>query len=140
MARKINYEWVKQQFADAKVRIGVGNAVLELLKTWDGIDMSPDQSKQALDIFSKVGLGHSLVPDSGGEVWVDAQRGQINVGDVVRVRHDAFSESTGYIHNGRRGIVAAIRSGDIIFKSTDELEPNLDGTHYRPETLQKRTQ
>jgi hypothetical protein len=83
-------------------------------------------------------LGHSLVTINTEEVWVDAQRGQLNVSDTVRVRHDAFSDSTGHIHNGRRGIVAAIRSGDIIFKSTDEKDPFLDGVHYRPEVLQKR--
>jgi hypothetical protein len=138
MVRKINYEWVKQQFADAKVRVGTGKAVLALLKTWEEIDVTEEQSKQILDIFSQVGLGHSLVVINTEEVWVDSQRGQLNVGDIVRVRHDAFSDSTGQIHNGRRGIVAAIRSGDIIFKSTDEKDPFLDGVHYRPESLQKR--
>ena len=138
MVRKINYEWVKQQFADAKVRVGTGKAVLTLLKTWEEIDVSEEQSKQILDIFSQIGLGHSLVTINTEEVWVDSQRGQVNVGDIVRVRHDAFSDSTGQIHNGRRGIVAAVRSGDIIFKSTDEKDPFLDGVHYRPESLQKR--
>jgi hypothetical protein len=136
--RKINYTWIKEQFAEAKVRVGTGKAVLALLKTWEEIEVPEEQGKQILDIFSQVALGHSLVTINTEEVWVDAQRGQINVGDVVRVRHDAFGESTGYIHNGRRGIVAAIRSGDIIFKSTDEKDPFLDGVHYRPETLQKR--
>lgn len=136
--RKINYTWVKEQFAEAKVRVGTGKAVLELLKAWEEIDVPEEQGKQILDIFSQVALGYSLVTINTEEVWVDAQRGQINVGDVVRVRHDAFGDSTGHIHNGRRGIVAAIRSGDIIFKSTDEKEPFLDGVHYRPETLQKR--
>lgn len=138
MARKINYEWVKQQFADAKVRVGTGKAVLVLLKAWEDIDVPEEQGKQILDIFSQVALGYSLVTINTEEAWVDAQRGQINVGDIVRVKHDAFSDSTGYIHNGRRGIVAAIRSGDIIFKSTDEKDPVLDGVHYRPEVLQKR--
>jgi hypothetical protein len=138
MVRKINYEWVKQQFADAKVRVGTGKAVLELLKAWEAIDLEPEQSKNVIEVFSKVGLGHSLVPPNPEERWVDTQRGQLTVGDVIRVRHDAFNDSTGYIHNGRQGIVVAIRSGDIIFKSTDEMEPNLDGTHYRPELLQKR--
>jgi hypothetical protein len=136
--RKINYEWVKEQFADAKIRIGTGKAVLKMLKTWEEIEMDANQSKEVLDILAKVGLGHALIEVNKEEVWVQAQRGQINVGDVVRVRHDAFNDSTGHMHNGRRGIVTAIRSGDVIFKSTDEKEPKLDGSHYSPDKLEKR--
>jgi hypothetical protein len=136
--RKINYEWVKEQFADAKIRIGTGKAVLKMLKTWEEIEMDPNQSKEVLDILSKVGLGHALIEVNKDEVWVPTQRGQIGVGDIVRVAHDAFSDSTGHIHNGRRGVVVAIRSGDVIFKSTDEKDPVLDGVHYSPEKLEKR--
>lgn len=136
--RKINYEWVKEQFADARVRVGIGKAVLKMLKTWEEIDMGPEQSKEALDILAKVGLGHALVEVNKDEVWVPAKRGQITVGDVVRVAHNAFDTTTGHIHNGRKGIVVAIRSGDVIFKSTDMKEPLLDGTHYSPEKLEKR--
>jgi hypothetical protein len=137
--RKINYEWVKEQFADAKIRVGTGKAVLKMLKTWEEIEMDPAQSKDVLDILSKVGLGHSLIEVNKDEVWVPARRGQIVVGDVVRVAHNAFDMTeVGHLHNGRKGIVVAIRSGDIIFKSTDEKEPKLDGTHYTPEKLEKR--
>ena len=138
MTRKIDYNWVKDQFAEAKIRIGVGKAVLELLKTWEQIDMDAEKSKQVLDIFSQVGMGHSLVTINTEEVWVEARRGDIKVGDVVRIAHDAFDSTTGYLHNGRRGIIVAVRSGDIIFNSTDDREPKLEGVHYQPEKLQKR--
>lgn len=136
--RKINYEWVKEQFADAKIRIGTGKAVLKMLKTWEEIEMDAAQSKEVLDILAKVGLGHALVEVNKDEIWVPTQRGQIGVGDIVRVAHDAFSDSTGHIHNGRRGVVVAVRSGDVIFRSTDEKDPVLDGVHYSPEKLEKR--
>jgi hypothetical protein len=136
--RKINYEWVKEQFADAKIRVGTGRAVLKMLKTWEEIEIDPVQSKEVLDILAKVGLGHALVEVNKDELWVPAQRGQINVGDIVRVAQNAFSDSTGHIHNGRRGVVVAVRSGDVIFKSNDLKEPVLDGAHYSPEKLEKR--
>jgi len=136
--RKINYDWVKEQFAMSKTRIGVGKAVLKMLKTWEEIDLPPEQSKQVLDILSQVGLGHAMVPLPTEEFWVDAQRGQLVVGDIVRVRHDAFNGELGYIHNGRRGIIVAIRSGDIIFNSSDDQNPKIDGAHYDPNKLQKR--
>lgn len=136
--RKINYNWVKEQFASAKIRVGVGKAVLKMLKTWEEIDLDHNQSQQVLEILSKVGLGQSLVPISPEELWVDAMRGQLVVGDIVRVKHDAYTEELAYLHNGRRGTIVAIRSGDIIFNSTDDFEPKLENVHYKPEVLQKR--
>jgi hypothetical protein len=138
MARKINYEWVKDQFARSKTRVGVGKAVLQLLKTWETIEMDPEKSKQVLDIFSQVALGYALVPIATEEVWLDAKRGHLSVGDIVRVSHSAYDGELAYIHNGRRGVVVAIRSGDIIFNSTDDMLPKIEGAHYSPERLQKR--
>jgi hypothetical protein len=136
--RNINYEWVKSQFATAKIRVGVGKAVLELLKTWEQIDMDAEKSRQVLEIFSRVGMGHSLVTINPEEVWVEARRGDIKVGDIVRVASDAFDGTTGHLHNGRRGVIVAVRSGDIIFNSTDDQEPRIEGAHYSPEKLQKK--
>ena len=40
-------------------------------------------------------------------------------------------------HNGREGVVTAIRSGDIIVKTNDDRLPQLDGAHYSPDKLEK---
>jgi hypothetical protein len=135
---KVDIEWVKQQFIATKTKKAVGIAVLELLEAWEPIEMSPQDLRAVLDIFSKVALGHSIVETPQTELWVQAQAGQLSVGDIVRVRHDAFDGSIGANQNGRPGIVAAIRSGDIIFNSTDGITPVLDGIHYRPAQLEKR--
>jgi hypothetical protein len=137
---KVDYNWVKQQFADAKIRVGVGKAVLKMLKTWEEVDLDIEQAKQVLDILSTVGLGHALVVPKKDEIWVDARRGDLKVGDIVRVSHDAFNGSTGTLHNGRRGVIVGIRNGDIIVNSTDDTTPQIEGAHYQPEHLQKRVQ
>ena len=134
----VNYEWVKEQFTESKTRVAVGKAVIELLKVWENIELSPDQARRALEIFQDLGMGHSLVSLAKDEVWVDAKRGQLSVGDQVRVMHDAFDGELGAIHNGRRGTIVAIRSGDIIVNSIDGKRPPIDGVHYQPEKLQKR--
>jgi PHP family Zn ribbon phosphoesterase len=134
----VNYEWVKEQFAESKTRVAVGKAVLDLLKVWETIDLNPEQARRALEIFQDLGMGHSLVSLAKDEVWVDAKRGQLSVGDQVRVMHDAFDGELGAIHNGRRGTIVAIRSGDIIVNSIDGKRPSIDGVHYQPEKLQKR--
>lgn len=135
---KVDTDWVKQQFIAAKVKKSVGLAVLDMLTAWEPVEMSPEDLKSVLDIFSKVALGHSIIETPKTELWVQAQAGQLSVGDIVRVRHDAFNGVLGANQNGRPGVVAAIRSGDIIFNSTDGAIPILDGIHYRPAQLEKR--
>ncbi len=135
---EINEEWAKQQFAAAKVRVVVGKAVLELLDTWKTLELKPEHAQAAVEVFSKLALNHSLVEPPKDEVWVPAQPGFIKVGEEVRVMNNAFSDSTGQIHNGRRGIVVAIRHGDVIIRSNDNKEPFLDGTHYSPYKLERR--
>ena len=137
---KVNYNWVKEQFAKASVTVGAGNAVLDLLKTWEKSEPKDlEQAKKAVEIFSKVALGHSLVKENkADEVWEEVRPGFIKVADVVRVKNDAFVGELGVIHNGRVGKIVAIRSGDIIFKSTDDLEPALDSVHYQASKLEKR--
>jgi hypothetical protein len=93
-----------------------------------------------VEAFSKLALGKALSEPTAAadEIWVPAQPGQLTVGDEVRVLSDAFTDKTGIMHNGRRGKIAAIRYGDVIFKSTDGKEPSLDGVHYSPYKLEKR--
>ena len=135
---EVNIEWVRAQLQEAKVKVGVGNAVLKLLEQWETMKLSDNQTKDTVDLFNKLALGHSIVPEKPDELWVDAQPGAILVGDEVRVKADAYDGSTGAIHNGRRGKVVGVRYGDIIFKSMDDKTPVLDGTHYTPHLLQKR--
>jgi len=136
---KLDIEWVKQQIQAAKVRKPVGNAILALVERFEETNenLSSEDRKKVVEIFSVVGLGHAIIKSQKSETWVPLQPGRISVADVVRVKFDAFDGSAGKIHNGRRGVVVAVRYGDVIFKSTDGNEPFLDGTHYSPHALEK---
>lgn len=134
----MNREWINEQFTEAKVRVAVGKAVIKLLETWETIDLKPEQQRDALRYFETLALGHSIVMENKDEVWIDAGPGMIVVGDLVRVRHDAFDGELGAIHNGRKGRIIAIRSGDVIIDSVDGKTPELKGAHYSPFKLQKR--
>ena len=138
---EVNFDWVRQQLQEAKAKVGAGNAVLELLKVWSEQNkLSEKSAEEAIQMFSKLALGTVLVQPGvdSNEVWIPAMPGQLVVGDEVRVLADAFSDTVGVTHNGRRGRVVAIRYGDVIFKSTDGKDPVLDGTHYSPYKLEKR--
>ncbi len=136
---EVNFDWVRQQMQEAKVKIGTGNALLALLETWDAQKLTDNQVKEVIEYFSKLASGTNIYEEVVvDEVWVPAQPGQLVVGDQVRVLPNAFTDKTGVLHNGRRGVVIAIRYGDVIFKSTDGKTPVLEGVHYSPYKLEKR--
>ena len=138
---EVNYEWVAQQMQEAKVKVGSGNAVIKLLQTWEGMEtLSPGLAKEAAEVFSKLALNKPILEpkEDPNEAWAPVQPGNIKVGDDVRVLSDAFSDSTGVIHNGRRGKVIAVRYGDVIINSNDNKEPELKGVHYSPYKLEKK--
>lgn len=135
----ISDEWAKQQFEEARIKIAVGKTVLKLLEVWRTVNLTKEDEIKTLEVFSKLARGFALVEENKDEVWVKAMAGQVKVGDEVRVAFDAFShEELGVIHNGRRGMITAIRSGDIIVKSTDDRLPALDGAHFSANRLEKR--
>lgn len=136
---EVNFDWVKEQMTEAKTKRGAGDAVLELLKTWETLSFD-DQAllEEALDTFKVVAQGHSLSAPYADEIWIEAVPGQLTVADKVRVKSNAFSGKTGEAHNGRSGVIVAIRYGDIIVRMTDGKEPLLDGAHYSPFHLEKR--
>ena len=134
----VDYQWVREQLQAHKIRVGVGNTVLELLAAWEKGKHSSKQNQEVIELFTKFAQNIPLTEEAPDETWVPAQPGNIVVGDVIRVKIDAFTDETGRIHNGRRGKVVAVRYGDVIFKSTDGKTPLLDGVHYSPYTLEKR--
>jgi hypothetical protein len=135
----IDMQWVKDQLTEAKVKKPVGNAIMKLIDTWESVEITEDAAPQAVELFSKLALGHvAVVKEDKDFKWVPVTPGQIKVADEVRVRLDAFNGELGVIHNGRVGRVVAVRYGDVIIKSTDGKTPVLDGAHYPPQHLEKR--
>jgi hypothetical protein len=137
---KVNKDWVKEQFTQIKVKVGVGKAVLRMLETWEEIDLKEQDAKQALELLAKLGMNEYVVPPKKEDVWADTQPGFVKVADIVRVRPDAYLEpELASLHNGKRGVIVAIRSGDVIVKY-DEKPLGLDSMDPRhsPYKLQKK--
>jgi hypothetical protein len=138
---EVNKEWVVEQLQAARVKVGSGKAVIKLLEAWAEIpDLSPAMTEEVLRVFPLLAKGTILKQeeDENDYTWTPLQPGQIGVGDVVRVKADAFQDKLGPIHNGRRGTVVAVRYGDVIFNDTDGKKPELKGVHYSPYKLEKR--
>lgn len=137
---ELNMDWVKEQLTQNKTKKLTGDAVIELLNTWKNLKKPPktDNSKEIVDLFAKLSLGHALVKENKNENWTQVFAGAIKVSETVRVRFDAFTEdSEKHILNGRRGKVVGVRYGNIIIKSDDSKLPVLDGTHFVAENLEK---
>lgn len=138
---EINNEWVVEQLQAAKVKVGSGKAILKLLETWSDLpDLSDKMIDEILAVFAVLAKGHAIKEEENENdyTWIPLQPGQIVVGDVVRVKADAFQDKLGPLHNGRRGTVVAVRYGDVIFNATDGKNPALNGVHYSPYKLEKR--
>ena len=135
----VDYDWVRKQMDLAKVKVGVGKTVLKLLEAWEQIpEGKAETNAEALAIFSKLAQSHALMEPYKGELWVPVVPGQVKVADEVRVKHNAFTGEAGTLHNGRKGIIVALRSGDVIVRTNDDVEPLLDGVHYSPYALEKK--
>lgn len=136
---KQNWQWIYQQLTDKKATKASGDAAIELLKKLESIDLTDSQSREAVDLFSKLAVGESLVlPVEENEVWVPARAGAIKVGDEMMVMSDAYDNpDLAVLHNGRRGKVVRISYGDIILKYTDGKLPAIDGAHHAPYRLKK---
>ena len=136
---KVNKEWVAEQLTQNKTKKASGDAVMKLLDTWEKLELTAEQSEDAVKIFSKLSLGEPVfVPIKKEEVWVEARPGDIVVGDEMLVKSDAYKNSdVSFIHNGRRGKVVAIRYGNIILKYTDGKSPEINDAHHSPYSLLK---
>jgi hypothetical protein len=135
--RDLNIEMAKSQLEMAKVSVDVGTSVMKLLEFWKTLPHLASNDAQIVDVFSKLAVGIALIDNQGNEIWEPGMPGFIRVGDEVRVLANAFEGELGQLHNGRRGRVVAVRSGDIIVKTTDGREPALDGSHYSPYKVEK---
>lgn len=138
---EVNHEWIREQLEAAKVKVGSGKAILKLLETWEELPkLSPALVDEITNVFPKLVKGQPLTVEEQEDdyFWIDVQPGNIKVGEVVRVKIDAFAEKLGTIHNGRRGVVVGVRYGDVIVNDTDGKNPPLKGVHYSPYKLEKR--
>lgn len=134
------WEWVYAQLSEKKPTQVAGDAAVNLMKVWSEIKLNPQQSKETVELFSKLALGEPLViPIEEDEQWVLARPGAISVGDEMMVLPDAYDNpELAVIHNGRRGRVVRISYGNIVLKYTDGKEPYVDSSHHSPHKLLKR--
>ena len=136
---ELDLSWVKTQLADARVPAAVGKAIMALIAVWAELKFPNEKQRDmALELFSKLAKTESIHTDTEHQYAPVMVGFNVQVGNIVRVRSDAFQGAAGQMHNGRVGRVIAKRSGDIIVNSTDGKKPELSGAHYPPSALEIR--
>lgn len=134
------YLWAMRQLQEAQYPQPVITAVERLLEVWWTQNHTHQTGTLTLEAFTKLSQGQALIPENDkDETWEPVKPGSIYVRDTIRVRFDAYDdELTGRNHNGRRGVVVAIRSGDVIVNYSDGRMPEGKGVHHSPHMLEKR--
>ena len=73
------------------------------------------------------------------DTWEDVQHATLNIGDVVRVKVDAYAASgVGKTHNGRLMRVIDIKDGDVLVTSIDMKLPYIPAARHAMYRLEKK--
>lgn len=133
--------WVLQQLTEAKAKPAVARTVCLLLDVWESSNtkLSEKDEESTLEFFSKLAMHQTIIDEKEENVvWAEVSPGSVKVGDIVRVKSDAFKGAIGEMHNGRIGKIIVSRQGDIIVKITDSRLPVLDEPRYSPFHLERK--
>lgn len=135
--------WAIQQLGEAEASEQEASLVLRLLEEWWDDEFKPDLAGdvwKALGYFEQLARGKALEPPEQAQFeWLQAQPGQLVVRDWVRVKADGYDGKAGQYHNGRAGVIVAIRSGDIHVRYEDGGPvPAMGACRHSPHKLEKR--
>lgn len=134
--------WAREQLERSGLEGDYAQLVEDLLdEYWTvsiGHNFSARDAQEILNAFTSLAQGHVLVPDEPEGVWVQAKPGNLVVRDTVRVRLDAYEGAAGLAHNGRVGVITAIRYGDVYVRYTDDKTEYRGLIHHSPHSLEKR--
>lgn len=70
--------------------------------------------------------------------WEDAVNLTISVGDVLRVKNNAYTTDAGKLHNGRLVKVTDIKDGDIYVTTIDYKTPHIQSARHPAYKLEKK--
>jgi hypothetical protein len=144
-------DWARHQLREAghdqSTVAHLVRKVHEVLQPYADV-MTPEEVTEACHVLSRLVDGKSLDEREYWSKqrqeeqlwdWAPALPRTIGPGSAVRVRPDAYDRSDArYIHNGRVGVVAAIRR-DVIVTYTDQARPEPGiGQHHELNKLERQ--
>lgn len=133
-------KWLEDQLIKFEVPEKFRDPITRMVKmAWffeTNFGLDQETFKRMLETVTELAKGHNIAPENPGEVWVQAKPGVLVIRDVVRVKTDAYSGETGSMHNGKHGVITAIRYGDIHVLYDGVTGANT--VRHSPHALEKR--
>lgn len=133
--------WADDQMSRLDMPASMRNLANKLLDVYWGHTelekLSPNEAQKLLGTFATLAQEKIIVEDEPEAVWVDAKPGELVIRDRIRVKRGAYDGPTGEYHNGRYGVITAIRMGKVYVRYTDG-GPNTDLQGHNPSELEKR--
>lgn len=111
----------------------VTHAIVSVAVALDRFDLDEQQRSAVLDFISAEGRKQlDQLPDKllNGE-WEDFNYGNVNEGDYVRVKKDAYDSDEGKLHNGLVGIVVNASARRYLVHYLGE---HVGNSRYHPES------
>lgn len=140
---KTDIAWVREQLYRAGYSRGareqsIGTSVELLLRRLNEMVLLAPDRHEVVQLFTRLASGAPIAPANvtGEAVWVDLTSAgtEVEVGDVVRVRPDAFDGDLGEQHNGATGELVGVRGGDYVVNYASTLDTT--GVHLTRDVLQ----
>lgn len=145
VAPMVNRTWASEQMRLAGLTEQAQQTVDAMLDAWDASPYVGNDSLRAplLEIFTRLCQNEAIYVEEAEDEgrWEPARRGNLVVGDIVRVAKDAYTTDAAAHHNGRVARIVGIRYGEIFVRYLDGREPNPDiGIRHPPHLLEKKIQ
>lgn len=131
----LDKKWLNNQFKLDKTDPDVVRRIMALLEASEEPTHLDDKLDEVLEKFSKLARGQMIADPEPEAKWLSGAVQTPGVGQTVRVPPDKFTGQRGQALNGRVGKVVAVRYGDVIFNTTDDLE-YIEGLRLRPHELE----
>lgn len=142
-------DWAERQLREAGHDVD-GVVVALVNSIFDHVDYLHDndaeQTEVAATLAAKLLMGSALTEAdwtaqklSEGYRWLPVVPRSIQMGDVVRVRQDAYSDPDMARHNGEQGRVSGIRNGyHVVYDSMVGQGSTTMGFRHQAEKLERR--
>lgn len=128
-----NYHDLSRRITAAGYSGLVHHAIISVAVALDRFDLSEEERSVVLDFISSTGREQldALPARLLDAEWEDFNYGNVNEGDYVRVKKDAYDSEKGKLHNGLVGIVV---SGSARRYLVHYLGEHVGKSIYHPES------
>lgn len=132
-------DWELDQIEKSKLSDKEKQSVKKMLSTLWSLGLSDTEAHTVSTVVDSLVNGRAIFieePQTDYR-WEPARPGALVVRDWVRVKSDAYKGEAGLIHNGRQGVIVAMRYGDIHVRYDDDRGTSHPIKHS-PHALEKR--